>query len=175
MINVTSRSRTGSIDLTLSEAKAFMRVDGTADDTLITTLIEQARDLIEAFCSITITAANITVRASARKQFFIPYGPVNSITSVKDTDGNDLTYTWNKLYLLYGSTSYDPTTPESTDTLVDSDVVYAAGYTTTPPGLKLGWMEVVAYLYENRGDNTTINQMLWQNANIMAYRTKVWV
>jgi hypothetical protein len=114
------------------------------------------------------------VEASARTYIELPVKPINSITSVKDRDGNDIEYTFDGFYLLFGPTEFTPTAPEQPE-YVTTITVYEAGYTTAPLGLVLGLKEVIAHLYENRGDDTGLINMLVQNANLMPYRQKMWI
>lgn len=169
-----NRTRTGAIPITLDQAKLFLRVDGTADDTLITALIEQSLDLIEEYLNTSIIEATVIVLASIRLTLELPYGPVISITTVQDQDGEDIDYTWNGFYISFASTSWSPTSPESWP-YTESVTTFEAGYATLPKGLELAWMEAIAWLYENRGDNTGFVSMLSQNANLMPYRRKVWI
>jgi len=164
MINV-SRDITGTDLLTLEDAKAWMRVDGTADDALITSLITQSRDLIEEYCSRSLANATISIIASARLSMKLPYAPVDAITSVKDKEtGEDITYEWDGLVLSMTQSVYNT-----------FEVIYTAVVTALPTGLMLGWKEVVLWLYENRGDTSSIGNMLNQNANLQIYRNKIWI
>jgi hypothetical protein len=151
-----------------------MKVDGTADDTLITDLISEAADLIEQYLAIAIVKTEVTVEASARTTLDPPVLPVNSITSVKDRDGNDVEYEWNGFTIIFQPSTFTPTAPEAP--LYDTTItIYDAGYTETPPGLVQAMKEVITYLYENRGEQTGgIVMMLSQNTNLLPYRQKMW-
>ena len=164
MINV-NRNITGADLLTLEVAKLFMRVDGTTDDELITSLITQARELIETYLDRTINASTVTVIASARQEMVLPFAPVSSITTVKDqaTD-EEIGYTWDGLTLTFDQGIYDT-----------FEVVYDTIDNSLPDGLMLAWKEVVLWLYENRTDTAGIQNMLTYNANLQVYRNKIWI
>ncbi len=164
MINV-NREITGTDLLTLETAKLFMRVDGTTDDTLITSLISQARELIEVYLDRTINSSTVTVTASARQEMVLPYAPVSSITTVKDKETDEaIGYTWDGLTLVLNYGIYDT-----------FEVVYDTIDDMLPDGLMLGWMEVVLWLYENRTDTAGIQNMLIYNANLQVFRNKIWI
>ena len=76
-------STTGSEILTTSEAKDFIRVDTTADDTIIGQMITQARIWCENYISRDIVAKNRTLYlASVNERFVLPFSPVASISSI---------------------------------------------------------------------------------------------
>ncbi len=163
---------TGTDELTLEVAKLWMKVDDTADDTLITSLITEAKNIIEEYINFTITPATITIVASPRTKLFLPYGPVQTITSVKNYDGDDVDYTYEGLYIDFDTQVYSVTKPENV--YVQTTTIYTSGTTSIPSGLLLAWKEVVLYLYENRGD-MDIKQLLSNNQNLQQYRTKIWI
>lgn len=173
MIKV-EKTITGTNELTLSVAKAWMRVDENSNDenTLITSLIDEAKNLIEEYINYTITPATITVTASPRVELCLPYPPVQTITSVKDVDGEDLEYEYEGFCITFNQQVYSVTQP--TSVYVQSITIYEAGTTSIPAGLLLSWKEVVLYLYENRGD-MNIKQMMMNNQNLNQYRTKIWI
>jgi long-subunit acyl-CoA synthetase (AMP-forming) len=171
MIKV-ERVVTGTDELTLEVAKLWMKVDDTADDTLITSLITEAKNLIEEYINYTITPSTITVTATARTKLFLPYPPIVAITSVKDMDGEDVEYEYEDLYIEFDTVVYSVTAPENV--YVQTVTIYTSGSTSIPTGLMLAWKEIVLYLYENRGD-TNIGQLLLNNHNLQEYRTKIWI
>lgn len=155
---------TGIAGLTLDELKMWVKVDYNDDDEVLSNLIRQSRGLLENYLNISMVDSSITLLMDSRTDIRLPYGPADTIVSVKDEDGNDLNYKHDGLLL-----RIDPATIDCTITVV---------YTTldnTNTGLKLGWMEVAAYLYENRGDVVQFINLLVQNQNLMPYRNKVWI
>jgi uncharacterized phiE125 gp8 family phage protein len=102
--------------VTLADAKLFLKVDETADNDLITSLIKAARQACEAYTSRALTAQTwkvffdrwpgvevpltegITVGAdlsSVAAEVFIPKPPLVSITHVKTYDDSDVATTWS--------------------------------------------------------------------------------
>ena len=163
---------TGTNELTLEVAKSWMRIDHSDKDTLITLLIDEAKELIETYINYTLTPATITLTATARTKLFLPYGPVQSITSVKDTDGEDVTYTYDGLYIDFAPSVYSVTAPSTP--YVQTTTIYTTGTDSLPAGLLLSWKEVVLHLYENRGDVDVAN-LLSNIKPLQQYRHKIWI
>lgn len=162
---------TGSDPLLLNTVKDFLRVDYDEDDTLLTSLISQTRDIIEEYLSISMVATKVTLTASPRAELRLPYGPVLTVTSVKDADGNDMDYVWDGLCIKFGVAG---TYVLNSTYNQNSTTIYNTGYTEFPRGLELGWLEIIAWLYENRGDTSGLSYMLNRNTNLMPYRAKLW-
>lgn len=163
MFRLISKTKTGTNQLTLDDAKVWLRVDGTDEDDLITALIDESRGLIEAYLDISMVETTVELLVSARYKLDPPFLPVVTITSVVDIDGIDVDYTWDGFYV-------------STTTLTNYTITYDSGYTELPVGLMLGWKEVVALMYENRGDDidAMFPSLIMQNENLMPYRNTVW-
>lgn len=158
--NIT-RTTTSAPTLTLDEVKAFIRVDFDTDDDLITSMIDQSRDLIEQYTNSSMVDSDIVLIASKRESLVLPYSPVNVITSIVDIDDNAIDYTYDKLTVELKATTTFTVTYSTTGTV--------------PDGLKLGWLEIMAYLYEQRGDTSQIALILYYNKNLMPYRRKIWI
>ena len=74
---------TGSEIVATSVAKDYMRVDTSADDTLIGQMITQARIVCENYISRDIVAKNRTLYlASVEDRFVLPFSPVASVSSI---------------------------------------------------------------------------------------------
>lgn len=117
-------------------AKAWLRIDISDDDTLITALIKAARIACEKYANQSFIARTVTAKIhNGLGNFTLPYGPVVSITSIKDGD----TIVSN----------YDVSMPYGSNDLV---VVYTAGYTTLPADIIVAIKNQVAFMYQNRGD-----------------------
>ncbi len=157
------RNITGVIDevLTLDEVKNFLKVDYDTEDTLLTDLMDQSRDILEQFLSRSILASDVTLTVSKRDEVILPYAPIDTIDSITDQDGDPIEYTYDELSIK----------------LVSTDTFTIDYYTLTdlPPGLKLGLLETIAYLYENRGDISGIGLILYYNKNLQPFRNRVWI
>ena len=168
-----NKSVTGTEPISLDQAKAWLKVDSTADDPLITALIIQARELIEGYLNLTIIETTIVCTATARAELKLPFGPVTSITSVKNDNGDDLEYVWNGFYITFGTGTISVT--GGSNIYEDSVTTYDAGNSTIADGLQLGLLETIAFLYEMRGDTSKIGMFLYQNQNLQPYRELVWI
>lgn len=74
MPSIKINSTIGNEIVTLAEAKAFIRIDTTDDDTIITTIIEQARLVCENYISADIVSKNRTYYLeSANDRFEVPF------------------------------------------------------------------------------------------------------
>lgn len=129
--------------VTVQEAKDWMKVDLTDDDTLITELITVARKQVEGYLCISLVPKNITaILNNSQGGIELPYGPVASITSVKDED--DVTLTETDDYVLQGEDYKTIKTPY--------DYLKVVYVTAANIEHKTGVLQQILYLYENRGD-----------------------
>jgi len=149
--------------VTLAEAKLHCRVDGSADDTLITALIAAARQQGEhrtgrAFVTQTWELA---LDAFPESEIELPIVPAASITSVKYLDGNEVEQTISSAdYAIdsYGLRhwlipSYGVSWPSTLDAANAVKVRYVAGYgaaSAVPEGIKAWILLAVGTLYQNR-------------------------
>lgn len=165
MIKFTQRDKSGTNDITLELAKAHMRVSGTADDTLITSLIDQSRVIIEDYTDRSLVANEIAITISPRESIVLPLEPVtsNSIEVTDLTTSESVEYTYDGLELVLD------------EDIENSLSIYYETYPNVPDGLKLGWLEVIAFLYDNRGDLANLQHFLLNNTNVALYRQKIWV
>jgi uncharacterized phiE125 gp8 family phage protein len=141
--------------ITLTDAKAHLRVDSTEDDTYISALISAARDYTEGFQkrSIAVQTLELTL------DYFpltIPLkrGPIQAVTSVKYTkaDGSSVTIAPSE-YLLTSTGDIYPVHCWPSATLIRVEgvqVQYTAGYTTIPPATKQAMLLLIGHWYENR-------------------------
>ena len=89
---VKVNSVTGSELIDTDTAKTFLRVDTTADDTIIGKMIVTARVCLENYLSRDIVAKNRTVYVPyLGSRLNLPFAPVASISSVT-VDGSSATY-----------------------------------------------------------------------------------
>lgn len=80
--------------LTLTEAKAQCRVDGSDEDTLLTNLIKAARQLVEQYTGTKLVSQTLVLRASSFLDLWsLPVAPLTSVTSISylDTAGAEQT------------------------------------------------------------------------------------
>lgn len=87
MRQIKINSTTGNEIITTSDVKNYVRIDTSADDTLITAMIKQARIFCENYISRDIVPKNRTYYLSETSELInIPFGPVSSIISVTVED-----------------------------------------------------------------------------------------
>lgn len=132
----------------LSEAKNFCKVDISTDDALITSLIVAARQMCEAYTCVGFVEHEITaILNNENGGIYLPYGPVVSITSVIDKDGNTLLLDTD--YTISGNQFVRLLTPKETDITVN----YIGGYSTLPEPLKLAVLNQIYYTYDQRSQS----------------------
>jgi hypothetical protein len=134
------------LPVSLQTAKEWLKMAGIDDDdALIQELISEAVDWLEEYCGLSIVPQTITAYLIVKNRIELPYGPVNTITSVNDAAYDPLTSTCN---LFNPSTGFVNISGYGTYT-----VEYEAGYTVVPPALIGAIKAYVAYAYEHRGDD----------------------
>ena len=82
---VTASSYT-PISVNLTELKSFCRVDGSADDALLTMLFSAAVEEFNSYTGYRLGATTVTVDTEGAAQYALPLGPVTAITSVTAYD-----------------------------------------------------------------------------------------
>ena len=141
-INRTTRSEI----ITTSDVKDYVRIDTSADDTLIGRMITQARIFCENYISRDIVAKNRTYYLSETEAIIdIPFGPIASISTVT-AEGNDADHTVkgldNERIELDGGSAKDVKITYVTAGLSD-DLI------------KNAMLQFVSTLYDNRADFKT--------------------
>ena len=186
----------GAEFITLAEAKTQLRVTFTDDDAEITALIKKARRYVENYCNISIVYQRIQLIAVLVESWKLPYGPVIGIESVADNSNSpsgsgpasyatsttnwgvdgDL-FTPGGVSGYYGPVGQMPVSDRCYTPLIRTQVTYTAG-NFCPDDLKDVILEVLAFLYENRGLSTGEND---KNASLAAtlskadaYRVALW-
>lgn len=147
--------------VSVSTAKAFLRVDGSEDDTLITSLIKSAREIGEGLSRrafITQTWDLILDEIECGKPLQIYRPPLQSVTSVKYTDSSGQEHIWTDLVIDVASepgTIIFNSLPSAT--LRESGafaIRFVAGYgsaeSNVPDRIKNAILGLVAHWYENR-------------------------
>lgn len=154
--------------VTLTEAKAFLRVDSSADDTLIGDLIAAARDLVETSLGrrlvtqtwqLTLDAFPADARGGDAA-IRVPYPPFASVTTLKYRAGAGTLTTW-------GSSNYvadiqstpgrvypalGVSWPETWELPNAVELVFVCGTAVAdvPGAIKTGIKMIVADVYERR-------------------------
>ena len=157
-------------ELLLSTVKSYMRVDFTDDDTLITSLIQSARERAEQYCNRAfITQTLEAYYDKIEKNFTLPRAPIQSVGAVKLIYLNEVsTLTQNADYYVMGNQDQWITITATTYNLPPGfspgddlsryhlDVTYTAGYgnsySNVPMGIQEAIMKMVSAAYEVRED-----------------------
>jgi len=140
-------STTGSELINTATAKTYLRVDTSADDTLIGQMITQARIIIENYISKDIVAKTRKLYlASVDERFVLPFSPIASIQSIT-VEGTATT-----AYETYGLND----TIVELNSLPSKEVIVS--YTTS--GLNDSFLiqanlQMISNLYDNRADFVT--------------------
>lgn len=162
--------------VTLEEAKDHLEYTGTLKDRYIEGLIVTARRICESYTGLSFVTQERSINLDRfpwtnRGYLQIPYGPVQSITSVEyeDEDGNVVEMVENVGFYIDTKSSVARFYPlnESgergywpTDVLDRANIIsinYVAGFDDVsgvmlPPQIKTAILMLVAKLFENRGD-----------------------
>lgn len=157
----------GSEPVSLTEAKAHLRVSTLDDNTYINTLIVLARQEVERFTNRRLVRQTWDWRLDAFPLWFlVPTPPLLSVTSIDyiDTDGNTQTLDPSVYDVdIYSSparikTAYGESWP-ATRTIDNAVIVkFIAGYSsaaTVPASLKQALLMIIAHFYENREEIIT--------------------
>lgn len=174
IINLTRLTDLGAEFITLAEAKTQLRVTFTDDDTEITALIKKARRHLETYLNISIVYQRIQMTAVLYHENKLPYGPVIGLESVQDNQGvitGSGPVSYSTTTTPYASDG-DLFTPMAGVTGFYSNVAneplrtsrlpayrYKITYTAgnfCPDDLKDVMLQVVLFLYENRGRDVSI-------------------
>jgi uncharacterized phiE125 gp8 family phage protein len=148
--------------LTLSDVKAWLKVDDSADDTLITLLISAARESAEKYLQMALLPQTIEEYYDG----FYPYGlrlsisPIISLTHIYYTPpGGTSTPLDTSFYTLHPSEKpplvlriENMTFPEVTIQGAGVKVTYQA----VPAAIKLGMLKTIAESYANRQDSVFV-------------------
>lgn len=161
----------GVESITLAEAKTQLRVTFTDDDTEITALITKARRRVENYCNISIVYQRIRLVATLDHDYELPYGPVIGIESVRDSQGfsgsGPVTFTNSTSNWWFTGGRFGHIVP------YQQEIIYTAGMGTCPEDLKDGILQVLTFLYENRGKTGDVAKLEEVLKNVDNYR-RIW-
>jgi uncharacterized phiE125 gp8 family phage protein len=140
--------------LSLAEAKLYLRVDGSEEDSLITDMIVAVREAAEDYLhkSLVTQGWTLTYENYAPACSPLPKGPVQAISHVKTRDrtGAESTVSTTLYHL---SAVEDAVHFESTVMAHEVDITYSCGYgdaEDVPVSVKQGMLLHLAALYEDR-------------------------
>lgn len=136
--------------VSMTEAKAWMKIAFADDDTLITELCTSSRAILEKFTGLSLGTKQLKVVMQINHPgclIELPYGPVTAIESVvlDQAFATDDTQTVNVDYEVVGSRLLRV---NQCGTFV---IVYTAGFTQLPIDLKTDLYRLISWQYRNRG------------------------
>ena len=156
--------------ITLAEAKLYLRVDGSSEDTLITDLIVTARMIAEEWLRSSLMTQSWKIAYDGSWPFWaevpqprhnwvhniirLAMGPVNDVSSVVAVARDGTTQTIDSsLYFL--NAAKNELIINWVVTTFRMEITYDTGYgdaTSVPKPIKQGMLAHIAALYDNRGD-----------------------
>ena len=168
--------------ITLAEAKAHCRVDDSNSDTLITALIQAARESAELFCERSFVQRNYRMTLDCFPKnggyILLPYPPVVEVTQIQYFDTDGVLQTWSSGEYHVDTASEPGRVLPNSDQSYPSDVdirlgavrvEYTAGYPADESGspsdftanvpqlVKQAMLMMVAEWFMNREDTVVGN------------------
>ncbi|MCE3233043.1 MAG: hypothetical protein K0R98_1300 [Rickettsiaceae bacterium] len=147
--------------LTLSEAKDYLKVTGSGDDTLITNLIKSVRETAEKFMKISLINQSwkISYDQYTPSEVKLLMGPVQTVTSVTayDRGGEGAVISSDTYYLSSGKQRliFDVNIVSQ-----HIEIIYLCGYGVSssyiPSPIKQGMLAHIAAIYDGREGSNTI-------------------
>jgi len=159
--------------LTTAEAKNYLKIDTSADDTLISDMVDAATNYCENYLGqkfITQSIQEVFDKIPKPKigdlfpTLFLTVHPVQSVTSITYTDTNETEQTWNaSLYKVDTyrkaariTPSYGEVFPDILAEINSLTVTYVAGYgdasSDVPASIRQAVRLVLSDMYHNRSD-----------------------
>lgn len=143
-----SRANPSVEPLSLTEAKTWLRVSGSAEDSLIEALIQTARDQVEEYTCRTLVNRTCTLKLEDEEvqeaDIWLPYGPVSAITSVTSYTTDDVgTAESADDYYLAGDRLVQEGSWTSERDFASVVVIYTAGYGSGRDDLPAGLVHAV--------------------------------
>ena len=138
--------------VTLNQAKDWLKVETSDDDAIITSLIKAARLNCEGYVDKSFVERTVTaIVKNELGNIRLPYGPVNNIVSISDSDGVAITD-----YGITGISDKRLAWPASSYVKIE----YTAGYAVCPDDFITAIKVRLTELYQNRGDAPAIDKSM---------------
>lgn len=97
ILNSVSVNETGTEPVTVSKAKTYLGIASTVHDTLLGDLVVSAREDFEKESEMKVIDSTVMAYYDSINEYtYLPLYPVTTVTSVKDEDDVNLTYTLTK-------------------------------------------------------------------------------
>lgn len=162
--------------VTLDEAKAWCKVDGTDEDAIFTRLIKVARIMCESYAGLSFITQTRVVKLDRFncRDVILPYGPVTAVTAFVYKDGNgDVQTVASDTYILdtqsaLAKVRVTDAWPDTDQTLNNVEITYTAGSASAPDVAKQAILMQVATMYENRQD-----EIVGASSNVINYSSQM--
>lgn len=148
--------------LSREEVKLFLRIEHDAEDTLLGTLIQAARESAECLLNISFITQTWQYQVSghAHAPLPLPYGPVTAITQLAYREGEDSE--WSTLASdAYHLRDNGVQIASSALKLPDIKISYTAGFgndaQSVPARIRHALLQHIAALYESRASTAIID------------------
>lgn len=172
IINLRRVEYIGDIPVSLTEAKKQLTITFTDDDAEITALILKAIRHLENYLNISIVYQRIELTAVFEEEWKLPYGPVVGIELVEDSTGatgsGPVTFTTSTREWKSDGDLYDPAG------CYRQRITYTAGG-ACPDDLKDVILQVIVFLYENRGKTIDVEGLTKVMSNADRYKSLLWI
>lgn len=151
---------------TLSDVKNYLKVDTSADDTLITTLISAARQAAESYLNMALITQTVTEKLDRLNSptLYLSVSPVISVSNFQYADSQNTTQTFASTNYVVDtfskparlSLTYGNTWPTLYGNINDVTITYTAGFGTeasgVPTQIRQAMLMMIADSYDNRED-----------------------
>lgn len=131
--------------VSVSEAKAWMKVSFNTDDTIIGVLVGSARRMLERYTGLSLASKTYELICEAEKYIVLPYGPVSSITAIEKLE------VFDDDYLLEADDYVQRGDRLEVYESGDYKVTYVCVLSPLPEDIKTDILRLVAWMYQNRG------------------------
>lgn len=147
--------------VSLETAKAFLRVDGTQDDAVISLLISAAREKGESISRLAFLTQTVELVLDAWPEDLtlrLRRAPLQSVTSVTYLEKEGVQATWTDYQVdarsAVGTVTFGSVPSATLYPTGAIKITYVAGYgdtaTSVPSNLQMALLMLIAYWYENR-------------------------
>lgn len=165
--------------VTYEEAKEHLKLLDDSEKQYVENLVAVATSMAEEYCNRSLMTQTLVMYQDVipeSTELFLPYAPLQSVTSIKykDTDGDEQTFSSaqytvdtvaepGRVVLVPNSTGWPSTQSGGINTFY---VTFIAGYTSAdlvPIGIKQAILLWVHHWYSHREDVSTISPMMGQS------------
>lgn len=179
-VDVTTVSDPTAEPITVSDAKSYIRIGHGKDDTIISGLIQAERKNLENQANRSfITQTKIYRTDQLKTETKLPYGPVQSITSVAtiDSAGSTSDIDTSDYYQASDRLVFEEAPPVEEREVLGFEVKYQTGFSDSAAGvdedIKTALKDQVAHRYEMRGQGGS-GQEVTPMARTLINDAKVW-